>query len=156
MINCNDPRKNCGSIVPSSCVPFTGPKPDFVADIDFPCDVNVTDIITLADAQIDKLTTDSDLTALNARCLTFTPAIVTPKALHQVEIDKICALDASVTTLQTTLADLNIGTELVTVDLGAMSPLSNPCSVNANQYTLFYVLQAFANELNLIKTNLGI
>lgn len=150
MINCNDPRKTCGLIVPSSCVPFTGTKPAFVEEEDFPCDVNVTDIIVLADAEIDKINTTLDLTELAKGCLDFDPLTVQVNELHQVEIDEICALRAELTTLQDTINDLDIGAELVTVDLGAMTPLSNPCSVTTNQYTLFYVLQAFADKLNTL------
>jgi len=156
MINCNDPRKNCGTIVPSSCVSFTGTQPAFIANIDFPCDVNVTDVIDLTTAEIDKIKAGEDLTGLNKRCLVFDPLTIDIKGLTQVQIDELCALDASVAALQTTLSALDIGTELVSVDLGAMTPITNPCSATVNQYTLFYVLQSFANELNLIKTTLGI
>lgn len=150
MTNCNDPRKNCGKITSSSCVSFAGTQPEFVLDVDFPCDVNVTDIIDLSSAEIDKINVELDLTALNKRCLDFDPATIDVKSLFQIEIDKICALDASLTTLTDTVDNLDIGAELVTVDLGAMTPLSNPCSPTVNQYTLFYVLQAFADKLNTL------
>jgi len=156
MINCNDPRKNCGTITPSSCVSFTGKQPTFIATADFPCDVNVTDVLDLATAEIDKINTGKDLTGLNKRCLVFDPATIDIKGLSQIQIDELCALDASVSAVQSAISNLAIGTELVSVDLGAMTPMSNPCSATVNQYTLFYVLQAFANELNVIKTNLGI
>lgn len=150
MINCNDPRKKCGEIISSSCASFTGRQPAFVEDVDFPCDVNVTDIIDLTTAEVDKIDDEIDLTALNVRCLDFAPATVKVKELHQIEIDKICALDSVLTTLQDTVNNLDIGAELVTVDLGAMTPITNPCSVATNKYTLFYVLQAFADKLNTL------
>lgn len=150
MTNCNDPRKNCGQIIPDSCVPFTGTKPDFVDADDFPCDVNVADIIKLTIAEVDRIDEEIDLTDLDERCLDFDPAIVKVKELHQAEIDKICALDASVTTLQNAIDDLNIGTELVAIDLGDMTPAPNPCSPGTNQYTLTYLLQTFADALNTL------
>lgn len=156
MINCNDPRKTCGEIVSTSCSPFVGRKPDFVADEDFPCDVNATDIIDLTTAEVDRINSDNDLTELNKRCLDFVPATVKNKELHQVEIDKICALDSTVTALQDTINDLNIGAELVQVDLGDMTPAPNPCSPGTDLYTLHYLLQTFADAINAINTNLGI
>lgn len=156
MTNCNDPRKNCGQIVPSSCVPYTGTKPDFLDEDDFPCDVNITDIVQETTDKIDEMLSDIDLIELDEQCLDFDPATVKIKELHQIEIDKICALDAQVTTLQETLDDLDIGAEIVTIDLGNMTPAPNPCNPGTSDYTLDYILQSFADTLNIIKTELGI
>ena len=156
MINCNDPRKNCGTVTPSSCVSFTGNQPAFVVDADFPCDVNVTDIIDLTTAEVGKINTELDFTNLNKRCLTFDPTTIDAKGLAQVQIDELCSLEATVSTLSNAIDDLDIGAEFVEVNLGAMTPMNNPCSPTVNRYTLTYVLQSFADELNLIKTNLGI
>jgi len=125
-------------------------KPDFIAEEDFPCDVNVTDVLDLTTAEIDRINGGIDLTTLNKRCYDFDPATGDLKGLNQEHIDKVCALEANLETLQETVDNLDIGTELVTVDLGAMTPITNPCSPTTNQYTLFYVLQVFADKLNTL------
>lgn len=155
MINCNDARKNCGTVVPSSCIPYTGSKPSFVDEEDFPCDVNINDVIGEISTEITTILDGEDITELNRRCL---PSAITGtiKELHQDEIDALCASQAQLDALQTSFDALNIGSELVTLNLGAMTPITNPCSVTINQYSLFYILNTLVTNINLIKTNLGI
>lgn len=156
MPNCDDPRNKCGEVLPSACVTFTGDKPSFVLDADFPCTVNVDDIIKQLAITIQKILTSIDYTGLQKRCLTFDPATVTSKQLEQIEIDEICALKASLQTLQTQLDGLNIATKLITLNLGCMTPVSNPCSSTLNSYSLYYILNTLVTNVCAIKQNLGI
>lgn len=149
-------RNNCGDAIPSSCVPFTGDKPSFIAEIDFPCDVNLDDIIKQFAITIQSVLDAINLKLTNKRCLDYDPATATVKDVIQLENDKLCALQAQLDTLLDGFNDLDISTKLVTLDLKCLTPVNNPCSLNANQYSLFYILSTLVNEVCAIKTNLGI
>src|ERR1035437_4774544 len=110
-------RNSCGTVIPSSCVPFTGEQPSFIQDVDFPCDVNLDDVIKQFAITIQKVLDGINLTLLNKRCLDFDSATEDVKGLHQVEIDEICALKAQLDNLQTAFDSLNLSTKLITIDL---------------------------------------
>lgn len=130
-------KYNCGLTVPSSCVPFTGNDLTILTPTtQLSCDANLDDVIKAIDLQVKILMDGLDYTNLNAQCLTFTPATVTSKQLHQIEIDEICAARARLTTIETQLNNLNIGSQLVTVDLGCLTTTAGPCAAGTNTYTV--------------------
>lgn len=140
---------NCGPIIPSSCVPYTGPDLTILSgDSQLKCDANINDAIKAIDAAVKKLIDGNDLTELDKDCLDFDPATVTPAQLHQLEITQICLNKGAITALQNQLNNLNIGTEVVTITLPAcLLPLAAPCAVGTNQYQLISLLMLFANML---------
>lgn len=156
MDNCNDPRNKCGSVIPSSCVPFTGAKPSFVSEEDFPCNVNMDDMIKNLSTQIEEILAGIDLTLSDKRCLDYNPETVTVSELQQIHNDELCAFKARIETLEESVNSLNIASKLISLNLGCMTPSTNPCSPNTNLYTLYYILNTFKTELCAIKTHLGI
>lgn len=148
MITYNSPRRSCGAQMPSNCVSFQGRQPSFIADADFPCTVTLTDVIDQISTRIENLLDVTDLTGLNKQCLNFDPATIKAKGLFQILTDTTCSLKARIETLEDTVDDLNLDSQLVTVDLGELTPINNPCSPNTNSYTLFYVLNVLANAIN--------
>lgn len=154
---CDTSKYKCGNIVPSSCVPYTGPDLTILADpTTLACNANINDVFTIFDTTVKGILTGIDLTGLNPRCLTFTPATVTMAQLSQVQIDKICSLDSQVTTLTTLINDLDIGSEQITIDLLCLTPAAAACQTAANTYSLLAVLNTMLNEICALKTAVGI
>lgn len=140
---------NCGQIIPSSCVPYTGKDLTFLLPEDqLECDANINDAIFEIDKQIKILVDGNNLTGLDKECFDFDPATVTPAQLHQLEITKICSNEGSIAALTTQFNNLDIGIEVVTIDLpDCLEPLAAPCLVGTNQYQLITLLNLFAAKL---------
>lgn len=146
----NNSKYNCGNILASSCVPFTGANLTFLSEADlelFPCDANINDVIFYIDKYLKKLVDGNDFTDLDKDCLDFDPATIDAKGLHQIEITEICLMKGQIEALQTMVEDLNIGAETVTIDLGCLTPDAAECAVAVNTYTLQSILQLFASKL---------
>jgi hypothetical protein len=144
-------KYNCGTIVPSSCSPYTGSDLTFLDEgVVLDCDANVDDVIFEIDAAIKKLKDSNDFTDLEPieDCIDFDPATVTAAELHALEIAKICEIDGEVTALQEQLADLNIGNELISITLpSCLTADAAPCAAAPNEYQLISLLILFANKL---------
>jgi hypothetical protein len=156
---CDTSKYNCGIIVPSSCVPYTGSDLTVLVDpTTLSCNANINDVITILDATIKGILEDNDLTTLNPLCLSslINPATITPAQLHQIEITQICSLQAQVTTVTNLVNNLNIGNELITINLLCLAPAAAPCQVQPNTYTLLAVLNTMLNEICALKTAVGI
>lgn len=153
-MNCTDTRNTCGNSIPSACVPFTGEKPSFITEENFPCDVNLDDVIAQFASNIQTVLDSINLKLLNKRCLDFDPTEVTVKELHQVEIDALCAVKAQLESLQTSFDSLNVATKLITLDLQCLTPVNNPCSLNTNSYTLYYILNKLVTEVCNLKQSI--
>lgn len=154
---CDTSKYNCGEIIPSSCVPYTGSDLTVLADpASLACNANINDVIKVLDTTLKGVLDGSNLTGLNPRCLTFTPATVTVAGLFQVEIDKICALDASLVALTTQVNNLNIGNEPIVIDLLCLAPAAAPCQSAPNTYTLLAILNTLVNEVCALKSAVGI
>jgi hypothetical protein len=149
-------KYSCASIVPSSCVVYTGSKLAFLSDDEQPeCDANLDDIIDKIGDAIDTIKQAVDVTNHVAACMTLsTPKTV--KSVLQNHADKICALDASIQSLVTQWAAFDIANELITIDLGCLAPAAAPCQVGTNTYTLISILNLFRTEICAIKTHLGL
>jgi len=147
---------SCGSIIPSSCVPYTGSKLKFLSDDEQPeCDDNINDVITKIGDAIDAIKKATDVATHSMPCVTLSSA-KTVSTVLQDHSDKICALNASISALAEQLASFNAATELVTIDLGCLSAGASPCEVNTNTYTIISLLNLFKTEICAIKSNLGI
>lgn len=156
-MGCDTLKYKCGLVVPSSCVPYTGTDLTFLVTPDLlPCNANIDDVISLMDAAIKKLIDGDNLTVLNVRCLTFDPATITPAQLHQIEIDQICGLQASLTTLTDQVNALNIGTMPIQINLQCLTPAAAACLTPPNTYTLLAVLNTMISEICALKTAVGI
>lgn len=154
---CDTSKYNCGTIITSSCVPYTGPDLTILEDpTSLVCNANINDVFTIFDTTIKEILVGSDLTGLNPRCLTFVPDTVTVAGLFQVQTDKICSLDAQVTTLTNLINNLNIGSEPITINLLCLTPAAAPCESPANTYTLLAILNTLVNEICALKTAVGI
>lgn len=157
---CNNSKYNCGIIVPSSCVPFTGKKLTFITPEEqqnFDCDANINDVILLADKYLKKLVDGNNLTTLNVDCLTtVNPLTITPAQLHQVEVTEICLLKGQVKTLSDQLNDLNIGNEVVEITLPeCLQEDIAPCAVGPSQYQLISLLILYANKICELETRIS-
>jgi hypothetical protein len=150
-------RYSCGTIVPSQCVPYTGKDLSFLTTDQQPdCDANIDDVFDLISTAILNIQTAINLTNLNNQCLTGVPTDVDVKGMFQIEIDKICGIDAALTALTTIVNAWNISTQLVNIDLQCLSAAAAPCQVGTNTYTLISILNLFRSEICTIKTFLGI
>ena len=149
-------KYNCGQIIPSGCVLYTGDIPAFINATDLACDPNVDEILAQYGAQIQLLLTGNTLTGLNPKSLVFNPATITVSGLHQVEINAIDSLSTLLTALQTQVNNLNIATMNVVIDLKCLTPAANPNNLPVNTYTLSTILGILVDQICTIKINLGI
>jgi hypothetical protein len=156
MLLCDKSKYNCGLIITSSCVPYTGHDLTVLRDPSLlPCNANINEVIGVFDFVLKEVIDGNDLTNLNARCLAFTPSIVKINQLHQIEIDQICANSASLASLQTQFNDLNIGTEPIQINLLCLTPAAAACLTPPNTYPLIAVLNTFVNEICTLITDVA-
>jgi len=149
-------KYSCGTIVPSTCVPYQGKDLKFLSVDEQPaCDASIDDVFDKISIAIDNLKQATDMATQTLSCGTM-PVTKTVKTVMQAHADKICALSATVTALQTQLAGLDIANELITINLGCLSSGAAPCQQGTNTYSLISILTLFANEICAIKTELGI
>ena len=157
MLGCDQQKFQCGIVVPSSCVPYTGGD---LTSISSPsllgCNANMNDVIKLLDGVLTLQVSGNDLTGLNPLCLDFDPDTITPKGLHQIEITEICALEAQLTTLQDQVNALNIGTMPIQINMQCLTSASAACLTPPNTYQLIAVLNTMLTEICAIKSFLGI
>lgn len=154
---CDTSKYNCGTIIASSCVPYTGTDLTVLADpTDLACNASINDVITVLDTTLKGVLTGLDLTTLNPLCLGFNPATITPAGLFAIQNVAICELEANVTTLTDLINNLNIGNELITINLLCLTPAAAPCQVSPNTYQLIAVLNTMINEICALKTAVGI
>lgn len=150
------PQYTCPDAPPTSCILFTGSELTFPAEGDeLQCDAKLDDVIFKIDKYLFNILTGSDLTGLDKKYLIFDPATITVAGLEQIEIDALDVLNGQVASLTTQLNNLDIGNEVVTVNLGAMSPAVSACAVGTNEYQLKVVLQLFADKLNDFETRIS-
>jgi len=157
MLPCDSSKYNCGLIIPSSCVPYTGADLMILTpQTQLACNANINDVIGAFDNAVSGLLTSTNLTGLNPQCLSFDPATINVSGLFQVNINKICALDASLSALQTLFNDLNIATMPIAIDLQCLAPGAAPCLTPPNTYQLQAVLNVMLSEICALKTAVGI
>lgn len=136
-----DSKYNCGQVIASSCVPYTGSDLTVLAlPTDLPCDSNINDVIKILDAKLKILLDGNNFTTLDKKCFTFNPLTVTAAQLHQAEIDKICLMDASLIALTEQFNELNVGSLPVTVNLLCLAPAASACAISPNTYTLLSII----------------
>ena len=147
LTSCNDSRYKCGAPLASACVFYTAEIPTYFLASTFPCNVNIDDVFNVINPTIQTILTGNDLTGLTPLCLSFNPATITIKDLHQLEISHICALHAQADGLQNQINDINVGVESLTIDLQCLTPNTNPCSSATNNYSLFFVLTTMLTKI---------
>jgi len=154
---CNNSKYNCGQIIASSCVPFTGPELTFPKAADqLDCDANINDVIFTIDSYLKVLVDGNDFTALDKGCLDFNPATVSAKQLHQLEITNICILLGQTEALQTQFDEFNVGAHPVTITLpGCLTADAAPCLTGVNTYTLLSLLNLYAAKICDLESRLS-
>lgn len=149
-------KYTCGKPTPSTCVQYQGKDLKFLSVEDQPeCDANIDDVFDKISIAIDNLQQATDMATQTLSCGTL-PTTKTVKSVLQAHADKICALSATVATLQEQIAEINVANELITIDLGCLAPSAAPCQQGTNTYSLISILTLFKNEICAIKTELGI
>jgi hypothetical protein len=149
-MSCQDSRYKCGSILPSSCIPYTGPTLTFLTEeTQLECDANINDVFGAMDTEIKVLKDNTDLADLNLHCLTLAgDEEVTSFNVHQAEIVKICETEADLAALTTQFNNLAIGDESVTITLPeCLVEEAAPCATGVNTYSLLALLNLFAAKL---------
>lgn len=153
----NDPKYNCGNVVPTSCVPYSGYKdlkvlaflfPDNEDKQELDCNANATDVISVFDDAFEVLFQAIDLTEINPEELDFDPAQVTLLELLQILVTGVSNNETEINTLSTAFEEWDIDDELVEVDLGDLAPSLSACESDNGKYPLKAVLQLFANKIN--------
>lgn len=149
-------RYTCGQMIPSSCVPYTGKDLKFLSEEEqVSCDANMDEVIDKISIAIDSIKKATDVSSYTYDCLgTISNPTITK--ISQAQTYKLCALQASLESLQQQFAELNIGSELITIDLGSLGGAVSACQVSANTYSLISVLNLFKNEIIAIKSELGL
>lgn len=139
---------DCGIIVPSSCVPFSGENLTIRSgDTQLKCDASINDVILEFDKDIKILNDANDFSELEPGCFDFDPETITNFELHQLEVAKICEHDQSIEDLQTLNEEFQVGDEIVTINLGCLTPEAASCAIGTNQYQLKALLALFASKL---------
>lgn len=149
--DCKDSKYNCGTVIPSTCVVYTGKLPKFFEKKELCSILNINDVFEQYGEKLDLLLEQNDVKTLDKKCLGYDPATITIKKLHQIEINEICGLKAKVETLEDLLANLNIGEQLLTIDLKCFKAENLPCQVENDVYTLLSILNIIITELCLMK-----
>lgn len=147
-------KYTCPTMWPSGCVLFTGDLPSFIDSDTFSCDGNLDELLEKYGVHIDSIAESLDLTAINKGCFTFNPTTAKVKDFIQESITKTCTLEASLTTVETTLANLDIGNLHIEIDLESLTPIGDPCAVAPNTYTLISILNLFKSEIIAIKAQI--
>ena len=147
-------KYTCGVSLPSACVFFTGDFPSFISEDAVSCDANLDEILSKYGVEVEKLIDTTDLSALNKGSYVFTSGKV--KDFAQETVEKVSELEALLTSLQTSIQTLNVGAQLVTVDLKCLKPVASPCEVSGDTYSMLSVLNILVNEICLIKSHLNL
>lgn len=145
--DCKDSKNNCGTVIPSTCVIYTGKLPKFFEKKDVCSILNINDVFEQYGEKLDILLEQNDVKTLDKKCLGYDQATITIKKLHQIEINEICGLKAKVETLEDLLDNLNIGEQLINIDLKCFEAENLPCQVQNDVYTLISVLNIIISEL---------
>jgi hypothetical protein len=149
-----------GLTLPSGSVFYSGATLQFlqnsVPPIALPCNANLNQVLNLFDQAVNNLLVENNLTQLTPESLTFNPATISIKGLHQVEINAISANIASILSLQTQLADLNVGILPITINMQCLASIAAPCESGVNTYQLIAVLNSMLSEICALKTAVGI
>ena len=146
-IDCKDNRHTCGPTMSSACVWYTGQFPKFINQDDLTCKVNLNDILKLYGDKIDAIIADTDISSLNPRCLGYDTSDITHVKLEDIQNAAICDLKTTVDVLNTTVTNLNIGSQLITIDLKCLSENAGPCEVGTNTYTLTSILNLIIAQI---------
>lgn len=148
--------KNCGTVIASSCVHFTANDFTFNKPEDaLECNASVSDAFNLINDYLKPLVDGNDFSDLDKDCLDFDPTTIDAKGLHQIEITEICLLKSQLAALQTQFNELNIGTEIIAINLQCLSGDAAPCAVAPGQYQLIAVLNTLVSKVCELETRIS-
>jgi len=145
---CSDNRKNCGTVVASSCVPYTGNSLTSFANDNLPCNPNINDVIKEIDILLTTVKNEISVENVTLQCLENCNCSVNRiDELFNLLITKICELTTRVTTLENTIE--NIGSTTFNVNLDCFN---NPCfNSSNNEHSLIEVINLLLSEVCQLK-----
>ena len=151
----NKAKYTCGSIIPSSCVPYTGNQELSILPYIFPteetpelpCNANINDVLDLFDTAIDTLVIYTDLTELVPGDIDFDPATVTTGELFTLILEAVETNDAEIASVAEQLSDFSVEDALIGIDLGELAPAAAACAAGVNSYPLLNILILFVNKI---------
>lgn len=146
-IDCQDNRTTCGPTMASACVWYTGQFPNFVNQANITCKVNVNDIFKLFGDQIDQIISDTNIKALNPRCLGYDTSDITLSKLQDIQNQNICEMKSQIADLQALALNPQIANQQITIDLKCLKPAAASCATAPDTYPLFAILNIIINKL---------
>ena len=135
-----DNRETCATLVPSSCIPYTGYISETIAE-DIQCRPNINDILKKLQEVIDGIQEKlGDNTTLTAGCFSFNPATATQKTINQEIITKLCAAQVAIEALE----PIDPNTIDITIDLLCL--IEESCEPQTT-YTLTEILTKLVTKI---------
>ncbi len=135
MPNSYDNRETCGTLLPSSCIPYTGYISEAVNE-NLPCRPNINDVLKNIQNLIDTINDSlGDNTTLDKECFTFNPATASQKDINQELIVKVCELKTAVEDLQNP-----IDPDTINIAINLLCLLNEECDPQ-EEYTLTEILE---------------
>lgn len=147
MKKCNDKRDTCGTIVSSSCVPYTGEIPSIIDEDNLPCIPNINDVILEMSDVIKEIKDYTSLTGINTLCLDDCNCDEDNSHLIILQgiLTKLCDLIDRVKALE----EANVLATKFNINL---SCFNSPCINNSsNEHSLLDIISLFASELCILK-----
>lgn len=145
----SDNRETCVTLLPSSCIPFTGAMTDAVKALVTQCRPNINDVIKAIEDLIDQIrlqTIDTDLTCLQLS----DDSVDTQPELNQLIVDQLCLIKDQIATLGTPIDPNAIN---VIIDLMCLQdPSCDPPTSYTLQQVLVKLITAYCNLLTRVTT----
>lgn len=143
-MNCDNPKYNCGLLIPSSCVPLqTNELFNSFKKEDLSCDPNINELFHKLDSVIKTIQDSIDLKSLDKKDLIFDKNIIQPKDLFQLLITTVSDLRLRVTELESRLNSLDILSQEVNIDLSCLGVTA--CDNNYNTHSVLFILTTLVN-----------
>lgn len=143
---CKDNRDTCGTIVMSSCVPYTGEELLSFDNENLPCNPNINDIVKELDSVVKTIQESINITELDKACLEECACgDKSIKEVFELIILKLCDVIERVKVLE----NVDLGAVKFNVNLQCFD---NPCfNASDNQYSLLEIISLLLTELCTLK-----
>ncbi len=135
LIKCKDKRNTCGVPLPSTCVSYEGSFIGVLKEEDFPCNVNLNDVIEKLSTVIKNLT---DLEKLN----------------NNSQNTEISTIKNDITEIKGEIAEINGNNLPVVIDLSSLNIDTVYCQVSPHRYTIYTILNLLKNEIVSLKAQI--
>lgn len=143
-----DNRETCTTLIPSSCVPYTGFVSDNIKE-ELPCRPNVNDVLKSVQELVDKIKKGlGDNTKLNRDCLSFNPETVTQEQLNGLFINELCALREN----YECSSQIDVGSLALAVNILCLEdPTCTPKQIYTVQELFNKLIAAYCNLLTRVQ-----